>query len=1057
MRLDTRTILFVISLVSFTNAMAMFIGWRTYLRQRQMAWWLASSFSLTLGICLLTLRGLVPDVVPVVFGNFAVLISMGTLLIGCELSVDARPSWRGAGSLLGVLAAVHLYFFFGFDSFLARTVVMSIASAAFPLASARVLFRAQRQPSTSTRFIAAGLLFLIGGAQALRGILALRGATPTDLVGDNVAVTVNLTLALMLWLLLSFVSMVMTGERLQEETRVARAALDASTQAGLQALRRSEERFSLAVEGSNAGIWDWDVASNTFFLSALGKSLLGYADDEAEGSYERWFQLLHPDDSPRAVQTIRQYLRSGQSELVLEHRLRHRDGTYRWMLGRGAARRDAALRVYRIAGSIEDITERRTTEDAQEFLARHAHLGLGEDFFDSLCRYLLQALSADAVFFDRLSADGSSAVVEASCTIGVIGVPAVRELEGSAVGECVKEGNWSMLRGVRERFPTDARLRAVGAEACVGTTLRMTNGQPIGVITVVTRTPLADSRTAELLLSLFAVPASGELIRKQADEALRRREEYSRHLLTSLPAGVVVHSPDTAVLDCNAMASAMMGLTLDQMRGRTAVDPSWSFVREDRTTMTLDEYPVRRVAATGAPVSGLVVGMQVPGRGDVTWAVCNAYPIDDDDGALSQIVVTFVDVTERIRSEEARAQLESQLRQSQKMEAVGQLAGGIAHDFNNLLTVITGIADVAARSLSPEDPFRRDLTDIQRAGQRAAVLTRQLLAFGRKQTIAPEILNLGVLIDDLQPLLTRVIRENIRLELRACRGPCEVLADPGQIEQVLLNLALNARDAMPHGGTLTFELSETTLDPAFVRSHPGVRPGPHVRMNVRDTGVGMDESTRARVFEPFYTTKAPGQGTGLGLATVYGIVSQSRGAIEVVSAPGQGTTFSVYLPLVRGASHAGEGSALRVRTPRDTPSVPMYEVSEEAFSGTGSILVVEDEGAIRRLAQRILQSAGYTVLTACDGVDALRVLEERGSAVDLLLTDVIMPNMGGPELAKRLSELHPSTKVLYASGYAGDAELRLNAIGESSNFLGKPYQVVELTRKVREIMATGKA
>ena len=486
------------------------------------------------------------------------------------------------------------------------------------------------------------------------------------------------------------------------------------------------------------------------------------------------------------------------------------------------------------------------------------------------------------------------------------------------------------------------------------------------------------------------------------------------------------------------------------MRGKTAIDPAWAFIGENRMPMRLEDFPVNRVVSTGRPVNGLVVGIQVPERAEVTWAVCNAYPVRNVDGRILQIVVTFVDVTEHIRSEEARGQLESQLRQSQKMEAVGQLAGGIAHDFNNLLTVITGIADVAIRGVAADDPIRRDLADIQRAGQRAAVLTRQLLAFGRKQTIVPQILSVRGLIDGMQPLLTRAIREDVRLVFDPGTAEGEVLADPGHIEQVLLNLALNARDAMPHGGTLTFKLEEVEIDAAFVRTHPGMHMGPHVRVDVRDTGTGMDDATRARIFEPFYTTKEPGQGTGLGLATVYGIVSQNGGAIEVESVIGVGTTFSVYLPLVRGLARDAQG------TPRFNPVIRASgagdDDAQEVYNGTGTILVVEDEAAIRRLAKRVLEAAGYQVLTASDGVDALRVLAERGSPVDLLLTDVIMPNMSGPELAARLAELHPSTRVLYASGYAGDAELGVDAIGASSNFLGKPYHVVELTRKVREIM-----
>jgi PAS domain S-box-containing protein len=593
------------------------------------------------------------------------------------------------------------------------------------------------------------------------------------------------------------------------------------------------------------------------------------------------------------------------------------------------------------------------------------------------------------------------------------------------------------------------------AESYAGILLRNAVGQAIGVICVVGRAPLPDPRLAEALLTLFAVPAAGEMLRKQTNEALREREEYSRTLLSRLPAGVIVHAPDTRIIDCNAMASEILGLTADQLYGKVAIDPRWSFLKEDQTPMPLDEYPVYRVSRTGQPVNGLVVGSRIPGRTRATWALCNAYPVKDEAGALAQIVVTFVDCSERIYAEEARAQLEGQLRQAQKMEAVGQLAGGIAHDFNNLLTVITGIADLAARAPGRDSGLQRDLADIQRAGQRAATLTRQLLAFGRKQAMTPEVLTMRSLIEGITPLLKRVIREDIRLEVVPGSADGEVVADPGQIEQVLLNLALNARDAMPNGGLLSFSLDEVDVDGAFARAHPSVRAGRHVRISVRDTGSGMDEATRARVFEPFFTTKEPGQGTGLGLATAYGIVSQNGGAIEVASTPGVGTTFFVYLPLV--SSHADH---LWISTPsagtlRAAPEVERRAYvppARELVAGTGSVLVVEDEGAIRRLAQRILQSAGYTVLTAEDGADALRVLAERAEPIDLLLTDVVMPHMSGPELAARVHSLFPGTKVLFTSGYTGGTGGHPDVDGVTTEFLSKPYQVAELTRKVGEIM-----
>ncbi len=1043
--------LYMVLLVSIAYIAALFIGWRTYLRQRQMQWWLASTATLAAGGLLLALRDRVPDFVSVFVASQLVVASMWMLLVGCEYAIDRVPAWRVHTTALVLSGLGYLYFYAVVDLFPARALTFSASVCAFSIVSAFVLRRGPPQPSRS-RDIAVVLLLCIGFIQLARLGVSMRAETPSELLGNSPGIVLALSIAIVMRLLLAFGWVVMTGERLQEENIAARRALDAMMAAGLLALQQSDERFTLAVQGSRIGVWDWEVRTNSFFISALGKALLGYAAEDGEVSYEAWGEQLHPDDRPRVRSTIDTFLRSADALFSLEHRLRHKDGSYRWMLARGASRRDAQLRVYRVSGSIEDITERKQAQGAQQFLARHGHVGTGEDFFASLSRYLADTLFADAVFIDRLSTDGSKAYGEAAYLDGIQVAPHLYPLSQTALGMFLGNDVRCAANAARAEYPMDARLEALNAEGYAGITLRNADGQAVGVISVVSRSAFRDPNLVVSLLTLFALPAAGELIRKQADEALRAREEYSRTMLSSLPTGVVVHAGDTSIIDCNTMACSLLGLTLDQMRGKTAIDPTWAFVSEDGMPMHQEDFPVNRVVSTGGPVNGLVVGVQIPSRTDVTWAVCNAYPVRGEEGRILQIVVTFVDVTERIRSENARGELQSQLRQSQKMEAVGQLAGGIAHDFNNLLTIITGIADVAIRGVAADAPIRRDLADIQRAGQRAAVLTRQLLAFGRKQTIVPESLNVRELIDGMHPLLSRAIREDVRLVLEPGTAQGQVLADPGHIEQVLLNLALNARDAMPHGGTLTFQLEEIEIDAAFVHSHPGMRMGPYVRVDVRDTGTGMDDATRARIFEPFYSTKEPGQGSGLGLATVYGIVSQNGGAIEVESSIGVGTTFSVYLPLVRGLQQDEYGSPKFSTVIRGSGADAGADNARDAYHGTGTILIVEDEAAIRRLATRVLEAAGYQVLTASDGVDALRVLEARGSPVDLLLTDVIMPNMGGAELAARVAELYPSTRVLYASGYAGDAELGVDAIGASGNFLGKPYQVVELTRKVQEIM-----
>ena len=391
------------------------------------------------------------------------------------------------------------------------------------------------------------------------------------------------------------------------------------------------------------------------------------------------------------------------------------------------------------------------------------------------------------------------------------------------------------------------------------------------------------------------------------------------------------------------------------------------------------------------------------------------------------------DVTER-------KQLEAQFRQAQKMEAVGRLAGGVAHDFNNLLMVVRGYSELSLARLGPHESLRTNLEEIQKAADRAASLTQQLLAFSRQQVLQPKVLDLNTVVTDAEKMLRRLIGEDIEVvaELAPELGP--VMSDPGRIEQIILNLAVNGRDAMPQGGRLTLKTSNVTLDEAFARGHVGARPGPHVLLAVSDTGTGMDAETRSHVFEPFFTTKGVDKGTGLGLSTVYGIVKQSGGFIRVDSAPGRGTTFEIYLPLVEKVA-AGEEipSALLAPPP----------------GGTETILVVEDELSVRKLGANFLASSGYTVLEAPDGGAALKVCEKHRGHIHLLMTDLVMPGMSGRELAVRLAGQRPELKVIYVSGYTDDNVVPHGVWEEEIAFLPKPFSLHELAHKVREALESG--
>jgi signal transduction histidine kinase/DNA-binding LacI/PurR family transcriptional regulator/ActR/RegA family two-component response regulator len=393
-------------------------------------------------------------------------------------------------------------------------------------------------------------------------------------------------------------------------------------------------------------------------------------------------------------------------------------------------------------------------------------------------------------------------------------------------------------------------------------------------------------------------------------------------------------------------------------------------------------------------------------------------------------------IVERERAEQIQARLEAQLRHAQKMEAIGRLAGGIAHDFNNLLVVINGNSDILLRRIPETDPIHPDLADIHYAGERAANLTRQLLAFSRQQVLQPEQVDLNGVITTTEAMLQRLLGDNIVLISRLSPAVPPIWADAGQIEQIIFNLTINARDAMPDGGTVTVETTSVTLEPDDATGPVGLSSGDYVVLRISDTGSGMDEATQARIFEPFFTTKPTGKGTGLGLATVFGIVQQSGGHIAVSSAPDAGTSFEIFLP----ATHRVSGDRDEEAPAEDTPG------------GTETLLLVEDDGKVRTTARRFLTDFGYDVLEAVDGHDALRVAQLHPGPLDLVITDVVMPGIGGPELAKRLAAVRPGTPVLYISGYTDSSEVRDELTGANVALLHKPFTASDLAERVREVL-----
>ena len=506
---------------------------------------------------------------------------------------------------------------------------------------------------------------------------------------------------------------------------------------------------------------------------------------------------------------------------------------------------------------------------------------------------------------------------------------------------------------------------------------------------------------------------------KQVEEKLQKSEAHFRSLIHGAPYGIYRVTLDGQLLHVNPALVTMLGYDSEEdlLRRNTEKD----IYRDPQTRRDFlkkhdHKEDFRAVEAEWRRKDGKIITVRMTG-----------HPVLKKDNSLAFFEVFAEDITER-------RTLEKQLIQAQKMEAIGRLAGGISHDFNNLLSVILGHSDILEEHLGSNVRLRKSVEATRSAAERAAALTMQLLAFSRKQVIEPKIIDLNSCVVEIQKMLHRVIGEDIELSIRLQHDLGHVKADPGQLNQVLMNLAVNSRDAMPSGGKLAIETADADLDDTYVRQHLGARPGPFVMLAVSDTGIGMDPETLSHIFEPFFTTKEIGKGTGLGLSMVYGIIKQNNGYIMAYSEPGRGTTFKIYFP-------------------RSEESLPApHKVEKEIPGGTETILVVEDELALRELACVLLQEAGYTVLESSGVEDAIAIAKDSDRTVDLLLTDVVMPRLDGRELANQLVALRPNLKILFMSGYTDDVIVHRGVLKHGTVLVQKPFTKATLLRKVRETL-----
>jgi two-component system, cell cycle sensor histidine kinase and response regulator CckA len=755
-------------------------------------------------------------------------------------------------------------------------------------------------------------------------------------------------------------------------------------------IESQRQRLNNIVDSVPGVVWEaWGEPNSATqrmnFVSNYVETMLGYSVEEWLQTPNFWLSIVHPDDREQTGRTSAEDFARGKSSGPHEFRWVTKDGRAIWVESNCFVVKNDEAQSVGLRGVNTDISERKRMEDdlrkQKEILQKiFDHLPVMISFFDAAGRIKLVNQE-----WERTRGWTLAEIQEQNLDVLTEGYPDTQERQRARDFITNSTGEWA-------DFKTRTR-----------------DGRAIDTTWAVV--PLPDATRVAIGQNITE--------RKLAEEALRESEKRYRLLFARNPQPMWVFDSETlAFLEVNDAAIHHYG-----------------YAREEFLAMTIkDIRPAEDVPKLLANVSEATPLHEEAGiwkhrtkDGTIIDVEINAHELTFY-GRPAQMVLAY-DVTER-------RLLEEQLRQSQKMEAVGQLAGGIAHDFNNLLTVITGYSDLTLRRLDKESPFRSSLEEIKKAGERAASLTRQLLAFSRKQVLQPKVLQLNAIVADVDKMLRRLIGEDIDPLTLLEPSLGQIKADPGQIEQVILNLAVNARDAMPQGGKLTIETDNVYLDNQYARRHTAIQPGQYVMLAVSDTGCGIDAETQMRIFEPFFTTKEQGKGTGLGLSTVYGIVKQSGGHLWVYSEVGKGTTFKIYLPRVDGVNERDEARDTMAKLPQ----------------GRETVLLTEDEEQVRQMIQMILEMNGYHVLAASGGEEALALYKQHEGQIDLIITDVVMPQMSGRELAQSLEVLHPGIKVLYMSGYTDDAIVRHGLLDQEIAFLQKPFTPDALMRKVREVL-----
>ena len=774
-------------------------------------------------------------------------------------------------------------------------------------------------------------------------------------------------------------------------------------------LAASEKRFKLAARATNDALWDRDLITDEIWLNDSFYDTFGYRRKEFKSEFEIWKKNLHPEDRERVIENLKDCIDEGKSSWSEEYRYRRNDGTYADIYDRGYLMRDENGKPLRMIGAMMDVTERKSAENAVRFQALLLDTVQQAVIFTDLNGKINYWNSYAEKIFEWTAAEASN-----QNALDLILPKAARQQAEEVLTKLLQSKNWTgeILLQKRDgtRFPVQIVSSPVHNE--FGQRIGM-----LGILSDITERKLAEKENLSL------------------NTEIQTQRQRLNAIIANIPgvvweAGLISDKSDRLVDFVSDYVEKMIGYTVEDWMSQPNF---WLRIihPEDRQHVELELNSF--LETRGKSVQQY---RWIAKDGRTVWVETQMVLVADENGEPFSLRGISIDVSERRLVEEALQKSEEQLRQSQKLESVGRLAGGIAHDFNNMLTAINGYSDLILRELGDDDSLRRKVLEIKKAGERSAALTHQLLAFSRRQVLQPKLIDLNKTINEMNQMLFRLIGEDIQLNIALSSQSSRVEADPGQLSQVILNLVVNARDAMPQGGELIIKTELVRFEKEPVAQFSPQTKATFVKLSVIDTGIGIEDKIFEQIFEPFFTTKAVGAGTGLGLSTVYGIIKQSGGYIWVDSEPGEGAAFNIYLPYVEE-----KVSENKERKP-----------SEQFPHGTETILLVEDEEMVRNLTRRILEVCGYAVIEARNGIEALKYCEETGFKIDLLMTDVVMPQMDGRELSEKVAAVNPKIQTLFTSGYMNDRIMRLGVSGDAINFIQKPFAPDVLARKVREML-----